>query len=60
MICKICNHESKHLFQGKILGKYKITYLHCPHCGFLQTEEPYWLEEACKEPINISDTGYLQ
>ncbi len=43
MICKICNHESKHLFQGKILGKYKITYFHCRHCGFLQTEEPYWL-----------------
>ena len=32
----------------------------CENCGFLQTEEPYWLEEVYKNPINISDTGYLQ
>jgi hypothetical protein len=28
--------------------------------AFLQNEEPYWLEEAYSESINISDTGYLQ
>ncbi|MGK5094019.1 class I SAM-dependent methyltransferase [Deltaproteobacteria bacterium TL4] len=26
----------------------------------MQTEEPYWLEEAYSRPINISDTGYMQ
>jgi len=26
----------------------------------MQTEEPYWLDEAYKESINASDTGYMQ
>jgi hypothetical protein len=42
-----------------VLGKYQVGYSHCPQCDFLQTEDPYWLEEAYKEPINIEDTGLL-
>ena len=38
----------------------KIAYDHCARCNFLQTEEPYWLDEAYSESINISDTGYMQ
>jgi len=60
MTCKICNQQTKQIFKGKILNKYSINYFHCEHCGFLQTEEPYWLEEAYNESINISDTGYIQ
>ena len=59
MKCKICNQNNKPIFSAKILGKYDIKYYHCSNCGFLQTEEPYWLEEAYKESINISDTGIL-
>ena len=40
--------------------KYQIDYFFCKNCGFLQTEKPYWLEEAYKDSINDSDTGYLQ
>jgi len=58
--CKICNLESNYIFSSKIRGKYKINYFHCNNCGFMQTEEPYWLEEAYKEPINLSDTGLLK
>jgi hypothetical protein len=43
-----------------MFNKYDINYFHCPHCNFLQTEEPYWLEEAYSESINVSDTGYMQ
>jgi hypothetical protein len=32
----------------------------CPNCGFLQTEEPYWLDEVYRNPIDLSDTGYMQ
>lgn len=42
------------------MNKYVISYFYCNNCGFLQTEEPFWLQEAYREPINISDTGYLQ
>ncbi|MGC8742915.1 MAG: class I SAM-dependent methyltransferase [Verrucomicrobiia bacterium] len=59
MTCKICGKESKLVFRAKILKKYEISYFHCEYCGFLQTEEPYWLGEVYKSPINISDTGYL-
>lgn len=43
-----------------ILSKYRIDYFKCDNCGFIQTEEPYWLEEAYKSPISISDTGLVQ
>jgi len=60
MFCKICNHLSDYIFTAKILYKYNVHYYYCNNCGFMQTEEPYWLEEAYKEPINITDTGYIQ
>ncbi len=59
MNCKICGQDSKKEFSAKILNKYDIEYFHCDNCGFLQTEEPYWLEEAYKESINVSDTGIM-
>lgn len=46
-------------FKAIVLSKYQVSYYHCPHCGFLQTEEPYWLVEAYKDPINAEDTGLL-
>jgi hypothetical protein len=59
MKCNICTTENVSCFSGKLLDKYDIDYFYCARCGFLQTEEPYWLEEAYCEPINKSDTGYL-
>jgi len=59
MKCKICGKEIEEKFQGTILKKYKISYYHCNNCYFLQTEEPYWCDEAYKSPINITDTGIL-
>lgn len=60
MTCRICNKKNDHIFDATILNKYNIKYYHCQTCGFLQTEEPYWLEESYAESINISDTGYMQ
>jgi len=60
MECKICNQENEPIFDARILGKYDVKYYSCKNCGFLQTEEPYWLDEAYDESINVSDTGYMQ
>lgn len=60
MYCKICNNNNKSQFKSTIMNKYIVDYFHCAKCGFLQTEYPFWLEEAYAEPINITDTGYLQ
>jgi len=59
MKCNICSQENNEIFKSTIFNKYPIAYFYCDLCGFLQTEEPYWLEEAYSESINISDTGYL-
>lgn len=60
MKCKICQSENNKIFSGKILNKYEVDYFLCNTCGFIQTQEPYWLEEAYSRPINLSDTGYVQ
>jgi hypothetical protein len=59
MKCKICNTENQSCFSSKLLNKYEVEYFHCSKCAFLQTEEPYWIEEAYDESINISDTGVM-
>lgn len=60
MKCKICVQENKSIFSGKVLNKYHVEYYFCENCGFLQTEEPYWLKEAYNDSINISDTGIMK
>lgn len=58
--CKICGNKTTIIFAMKVLNKYNVSYFFCENCKLLQTEEPYWLEEAYKEPINLSDTGLVQ
>lgn len=59
MKCRICNQDSSVIFNAVILKKYDIKYYNCSYCGFLQTEEPYWIKEAYAESINLSDTGIM-
>ncbi len=59
MVCKICGKEVKEYQRAKILNKYTISYYYCEKCNFLQTENPFWLEEAYLNPINSTDTGIL-
>lgn len=61
MDCKICNSKTIPVFSADILaGKYNVVYYSCSRCGFLQTEEPYWLNEAYKSAINRTDTGIVK
>jgi len=60
MICKICNFDAIPLFKAAVLNKYEVQYFKCSNCGFLFTEEPYWLNEAYSSAINITDTGILE
>jgi predicted O-linked N-acetylglucosamine transferase (SPINDLY family)/glycosyltransferase involved in cell wall biosynthesis len=59
MHCKICETQSSFFFSTKVLNKYDVDYFQCPSCGFVQTEDPYWLEEAYSSPITASDIGIL-
>jgi len=49
MKCKICAQDTKKIFNKLILNKYLADYFHCLDCNFIQTEDPYWLEEAYGE-----------
>jgi hypothetical protein len=60
MNCKICGSISHDFAVGKIINKYSIKYYQCGHCGFTQTEEPYWIEEAYAQAINDSDIGVIR
>lgn len=59
MDCKICGKQSKEFDCAKILGKYKVHYYHCIGCGFVQTEEPYWINEAYSSAFASIDTGTM-
>jgi hypothetical protein len=47
-------------FNETILHKYSVQYYFCKPCLFVQTEKPYWLEEAYDDAIASSDTGLVQ
>jgi len=57
VVCKICGNLAETAFRDRILKKYNVQYFSCPNCGYLFTEEPYWLSEAYSNAINNSDTG---
>ena len=57
--CKICDSDSHFFAKAKILQKYDVNYFQCSNCGFVQTEDPYWLDEAYSEAIAISDVGLV-
>lgn len=46
MNCKICLQKAEKIFSSMIIGKYNVSYYRCDKCLFIQTEEPYWLDEA--------------
>jgi hypothetical protein len=58
--CKICNEISVKIFRRKVLAQYEVDYYQCNSCGFIQTEEPYWLKEAYSKPLAIEDTGLVK
>jgi hypothetical protein len=59
MLCKICGHLSSAKSKALILNKYDVQYFSCEFCGFIQTEAPYWLDEAYASAIARSDIGLI-
>jgi glycosyltransferase involved in cell wall biosynthesis len=57
--CKVCKSDSYFFSQARLLQKYNVEYYQCSSCGFVQTEDPYWLEEAYQNAIADSDVGLV-
>jgi hypothetical protein len=58
--CRLCNGALQFTFSQLVLKKYSVAYFECLSCKSLQTEQPYWLEEAYKTNLNEIDVGAAQ
>jgi hypothetical protein len=56
--CRLCASPTQTRFHLRLLGKHEVAFSECTCCVSLQTEAPYWLDEAYGDK-NLSnlDTG---
>lgn len=57
MLSKITNGPTTLLFTTQVLNKYDVKYYRCNETDFIQTEEPYWLDEAYSGAFSTIDVG---
>ena len=60
MDCTLCTAPMNPFAEATVLNKYPVSYFKCSACGFIQTEEPYWLAEAYSDAIGKSDVGLVK
>lgn len=58
-LCKICASSTDACYDVVVLAKFPAKMSHCSKCGFLNINEPVWLEEAYSSAISILDTGLV-
>lgn len=56
--CRVCGYPSNYLDSGAVLNV-QVDYFECDHCGYVQTQDPFWLDVAYSSAINNSDTGIV-
>ncbi|MEI6540694.1 MAG: class I SAM-dependent methyltransferase [Planctomycetota bacterium] len=57
--CCVCGAHVELFGRATVLVKYDVAYFRCRQCDFVQTEQPYWLNEAYASPISSIDLGLL-
>jgi hypothetical protein len=57
--CRLCGEDALPFGSARILASLEVGYYRCRACGFVQTEEPYWLERAYEQPIAKIDLGII-
>ena len=57
--CPICAATMRYAFSAELLIKHQVLFSQCSECYFLQSEEPYWLDEAYADAIAVADTGLV-
>ncbi len=58
--CRLCGASVKRLFRAPVLKTHSVEYFQCQRCLLVQTEEPYWLNEAYRQPIGDLDTWQIE
>lgn len=54
-LCRVCSDRTRYVFTLPLLGR-TVDYFDSGCCGYLQTEQPTWLNEAYRNPITDVDT----
>jgi len=57
--CRVCGESASFLFRKRVLSRVEAAYFRCGACGQVQTEEPYWLDEAYQNLNYQRDTGIV-
>lgn len=55
--CRLCAGPVALAFETALLGHHRVKFYRCTVCESLQSEAPYWLNEAYKSALVDSDTG---
>jgi|688.fasta_scaffold05370_6 hypothetical protein len=55
--CQSCDHVTKNVLKELIPNKYNFNDHQCENYGFIQTNEPLWLDEAYQNAITSLDLG---
>jgi hypothetical protein len=58
--CRLCGAACNRVGEQRILDAHDVAYFLCPRCELLQTEMPYWLDEAYAKAMTALDTGAVQ
>jgi hypothetical protein len=58
--CKVCDAALRPFGTGRVLDRHEVRYYRCESCGFVQTEPPYWLDEAYETALIPADVGAAQ
>lgn len=58
--CPVCSNRMSPAFKETVLYKYPVQYYFCNSCLLVQTEKPFWLNEAYSDAIASNDTGLVQ
>ena len=56
--CRVCGAPSRPVFAQQVIG-HTVRYFDCSACGYVQTEQPHWLDQAYSRAINDVDTGIM-
>jgi hypothetical protein len=56
-VCRLCGAAAQPFGEALLLQTHQVHYFRCQACGFVQTEDPYWLAEAYREALSELDVG---
>ena len=58
--CRLCGGDAVRRFSTQLINKHEVGFFRCNTCGSLETEQPFWLDEAYALNLGDLDCGSAQ